>query len=118
MTETDLDQRRAELPVGPLPCVIDGPTRGRAWSASAVRTELHHLALKTGVRRRFARISCVMPTPLSCARCAPAPLRTPDRDASSGRALSLVLDQGAGGRPEAGQTRPDARPPVTVELSP
>jgi site-specific recombinase XerD len=45
---------RDELPVGPLFCVIDGPTRGRAWSASAARTELHHLALKAGVRRRMA----------------------------------------------------------------
>jgi site-specific recombinase XerD len=35
---------RVRLPGGPLFCVIDGPTRGRAWSASAVRTELHHLA--------------------------------------------------------------------------
>jgi site-specific recombinase XerD len=34
--------------------VIDGPTRGRAWSASAVRIELHHVALKAGMRRRFA----------------------------------------------------------------
>jgi site-specific recombinase XerD len=34
--------------------VIDGPTRGRAWSASAARVELRHLALKAGVRRRFA----------------------------------------------------------------
>ena len=30
---------RMELPVGPLFCVIDGPTRGRAWSASAARIE-------------------------------------------------------------------------------
>jgi site-specific recombinase XerD len=45
---------RAELPVGPPFCVIDGPTRGRAWSASAARIELHHLALKAGVRRRMA----------------------------------------------------------------
>ena len=35
---------RVQLPVGPLFCVIDGPTRGRAWSASAARIELHHLA--------------------------------------------------------------------------
>src|SRR5438874_9748946 len=34
---------RVEL-VGPLFCVIDGPTRGRAWSASAVRIELHQVA--------------------------------------------------------------------------
>ena len=43
-----------ELPVGPLFRVIDGPTRGRAWSASAARIELHHLALKARVRRRMA----------------------------------------------------------------
>src|SRR5438105_2560982 len=45
---------RVELPVGALFCVIDGPTRGRAWSASAARIELRHLALTAGVRRRFA----------------------------------------------------------------
>lgn len=45
---------RLQLPVGALLCVIDGPTRGRAWSASAARVELRHLALKAGVRRRFA----------------------------------------------------------------
>ena len=44
---------RAALPVGALFCVIDGPTRGRAWSASAARVELRHLALKARVRRRF-----------------------------------------------------------------
>jgi integrase len=31
---------RLDLPVGPLFCVINGPTRGRPWSASAVRGEL------------------------------------------------------------------------------
>jgi site-specific recombinase XerD len=45
---------RVELRVGPLFRVIDGPTHGRAWSASAARIELHHLALEAGVRRRFA----------------------------------------------------------------
>jgi site-specific recombinase XerC len=45
---------RAGPPIGPLFCVIDGPTRGRAWSDSAARVELRHLALKAGVRRRFA----------------------------------------------------------------
>jgi site-specific recombinase XerC len=35
---------RAELPVGPLFCIIDGPTRGRAWPATAVRNELRTLA--------------------------------------------------------------------------
>jgi site-specific recombinase XerD len=45
---------RAELPVGALFCVIDGPTRGRPWSATAVRGELRRYALAPGVRRRFA----------------------------------------------------------------
>ena len=44
---------RAELPPGPLFCVIDRPTRGRAWRATAVRSELRHLAVEAGVRRRF-----------------------------------------------------------------
>ena len=45
---------RAQLPVGPLFCVIVGRTRGRAWSASAARLELRRVALEAGVRRRFA----------------------------------------------------------------
>jgi site-specific recombinase XerD len=45
---------RTELPVGPLFCVIDGPTRGHAWSAAGVRVELRRLARAVGVRRRFA----------------------------------------------------------------
>ena len=45
---------RVKLPVGALFCVTDGPTRGRAWSASAARLELRHLALEAGIRRRFA----------------------------------------------------------------
>jgi site-specific recombinase XerD len=45
---------RVELPVGPMFCVIDGPTRGRPWSSAAVRSELRRLAAQAGVRRRFA----------------------------------------------------------------
>jgi len=45
---------RAELPVGPLFCIIDGPTRGRPWSGAAVRTEYRQIAARAGVRRRFA----------------------------------------------------------------
>ncbi len=45
---------RVMLPVGPLFCVIDGPTRGRAWTATAARAEMRHLASAAGVRRRFA----------------------------------------------------------------
>ena len=45
---------RSKLPVGPLFCVIVGPTRGHAWSASAARMELRRTAAEAGVRRRFA----------------------------------------------------------------
>ena len=45
---------RAELPVGPLFCVIDGPTRGRPWAGPAVRCEFRRLAAVAGIRRRFA----------------------------------------------------------------
>jgi site-specific recombinase XerD len=45
--------RRVELPIGPLFCILDGPTRGRAWAATAARAELRHLAVQAGVRRRF-----------------------------------------------------------------
>jgi site-specific recombinase XerD len=45
---------RAELPAGPLFCIIDGPTRGRPWSGAAVRSEFRRVAALAGVRRRFA----------------------------------------------------------------
>jgi site-specific recombinase XerD len=45
---------RVSLPPGPLFCVIDGPTRGRRWAATAARAELRQLATEAGVRRRFA----------------------------------------------------------------
>jgi site-specific recombinase XerD len=45
---------RAKLPVGQLFCVIAGPTRGQAWSATAARLELHRTATEAGVRRRLA----------------------------------------------------------------
>jgi site-specific recombinase XerD len=50
----DWTAERTAFPPGPLFCVIEGPTRGRAWSATAVRAELRHLATDAGVRRRFA----------------------------------------------------------------
>ena len=49
----------------PAVCVIDGPTRGRPWSGAAVRSEFRRLAVRAGVRRRFARTSCATRTPLS-----------------------------------------------------
>jgi site-specific recombinase XerD len=45
---------RAGLPVGPLFCVLRGPTAGRPWSAPSVRTQVRRLAARAGVRRRFA----------------------------------------------------------------
>jgi site-specific recombinase XerD len=45
---------RAEMPIGALFCVVNGPTRGRPWSGAAARTQLRRLALAAGVRRRFA----------------------------------------------------------------
>jgi site-specific recombinase XerD len=45
---------RIELPVGPFFCVLDGTTRGRAWSQTGARAELRRLAAQAGVRRRFA----------------------------------------------------------------
>ena len=35
---------RVKLPVGPLFCVINGPTRGRHWSSAAARAELRRTA--------------------------------------------------------------------------
>jgi integrase len=45
---------RVELPVGPLFCVINGPTRGRHWATAAARAELRRTDPAAGVRRRFA----------------------------------------------------------------
>jgi site-specific recombinase XerD len=45
---------RVELPVGPLFCVINGPTRGQPWSSTAARAGLRRSAVQAGVRRRFA----------------------------------------------------------------
>jgi site-specific recombinase XerD len=45
---------RLDLPVGPLFCVVNGPTRGRRWSSAAARAELRRAAADAGVRRRFA----------------------------------------------------------------
>ena len=47
-------EHRIRLPIGPLFCILAGPTRGRGWSATAARGELRRLAAQAGVRRRFA----------------------------------------------------------------
>jgi site-specific recombinase XerC len=48
---------RVSLPVGPLFCVIDGPTRGRRWAATAARYELRELAAEAGCVAGSRRIS-------------------------------------------------------------
>src|SRR5919206_5357615 len=45
---------RLTFPVGALFCAINGATRGRPWSAAAVRVDLRRTAAAAGVRRRFA----------------------------------------------------------------
>jgi site-specific recombinase XerC len=45
---------RAALPVGALFCVLRGPTCGRPWAPAGVRSQLHLVADRAGVRRRFA----------------------------------------------------------------
>jgi site-specific recombinase XerD len=45
---------RLRMPVGPLFCVISGPTHDLPWSSAAARADLHKTAVQAGVRRRFA----------------------------------------------------------------
>jgi site-specific recombinase XerD len=47
-------QARVALPVAPLYCVVNGPTRGRPWASAAARSELRRVAREARVRRRFA----------------------------------------------------------------
>jgi len=56
---------RAELPVGPLFCIIDGPTRGRPWSGAAVRTELRRLTPAPASGGASPHTSCATRMPSS-----------------------------------------------------
>jgi site-specific recombinase XerD len=47
-------QLRMQLPIGPLFCVIHGPTAGRNWAPSSARRQLGRTAAAAGVRRRCA----------------------------------------------------------------
>jgi integrase len=47
-------ESRMRLPIGPLLCVVEGPTRGRPWASDAARAQLRRVAGKAGVQRRFA----------------------------------------------------------------
>jgi hypothetical protein len=55
---------RVQLPVGPLLCVINGPTRGRPWSSAAARADLHKVAVQVRVLRRCPTNSATL-TPSS-----------------------------------------------------
>ena len=50
-------EARILFPVGPLFCVINGPTCGRPWSSTQVRIALRRTADQAGVRRRFCATS-------------------------------------------------------------
>ncbi len=53
---------RAELPVGPLFCIIDGPTRGRPWSGAAVSSGSAGSPLRRGSGVGSRRTSCATRT--------------------------------------------------------
>src|SRR3954465_4293466 len=71
---------RLELPVGPLFCVIDGPTRGRPWSSANVRLEFRRLPPPPGIPPRLP------PHPPPHPPAAPAAPRPRHRARSRGRA--------------------------------
>jgi site-specific recombinase XerD len=51
-------ETRIELPVGPLFCILTGPTRGSHWSSAAARTDLHHAAVAAAFADGSLRTSC------------------------------------------------------------
>jgi hypothetical protein len=63
-------EHRVGLPVGPLFCVLKGPTAGQPWSAPSVRTQLRRMAVK-------ARGAAAL-------RAAPAPPRPRSGDGARG----------------------------------
>ena len=56
-------QARVKLPVGPLFCVVNGPTRGRPWSAAAARTEMRRSPARAGCVGALRRTSSATPMP-------------------------------------------------------
>ena len=56
---------RLELPVGPLFCVIDGPTRGRLWSSASARVDSAGSPPKRASGAASPRTSYATPTPSS-----------------------------------------------------
>jgi len=54
--------RRLTLPIGPLFCVIDGPTRGRPWTDQPYAFSCAGLPSKPGLGAASPRTSYVTPT--------------------------------------------------------
>lgn len=48
---------RTEFPIGPLFCVVTGPTRGRGWSTTAVHAQLRMSRPKRAFGAASLRIS-------------------------------------------------------------
>ncbi len=55
-------EHRVGLPVGPLFCILKGPSAGQPWTPTAARTQFRRLAARAGVRRRSRRTSSATPT--------------------------------------------------------
>ena len=79
---------RVALPIGPLFCVIDGPTRGRPWSSANVRLEFRRLAAQAG-RQAPLRAAPTARRPRGRAR---AGGRAAERDPASARPLQARHD--------------------------
>jgi integrase len=47
-------EERKDYPAGPVFCVLNGPTAGRAWTDMQLRFEMRRAARRAGIRRRFA----------------------------------------------------------------
>ncbi len=56
---------RLDLPVGPLFCIIDGPTRGRSWSSAGVRSSFAASLPRRTSGDASLRTSYATPTPSS-----------------------------------------------------
>jgi hypothetical protein len=54
---------RVELPIGPLFCIIDGPTRGRWWSSAGVRSSFVGSPPRRVCGDASRRIGCATPMP-------------------------------------------------------
>jgi hypothetical protein len=61
-------EARVELPVGPLFCVVNGPTRCGPWSAAAARPELRHPARERACDGASRHTNCATRTPSRCTR--------------------------------------------------